>query len=185
MAKSRGRTTGIKINVAQVQQAIATQAQKDLRGIIGQATRNKVATEIFAEMCEPYVPIGSGEPPEYWERSGGEWTEPGRLRASVKVTEKMVTWGEGLPYAHYVYEGVVYGPNFPIIGFNWITGERIVKGFYSKKGELKQPTGAQMNYYEWKAERHWDEAMLRDNRRLYNLRVTKALQKIARKRGKI
>ena len=180
-----GKSHTVRINVPKKQ--LGTAAQTALANLVGQSMKNHIATKIFLEMCEPYVPIGSGEPPEYYQ--GRKQTavpdSGGRLRASGRATEKTVVWGEGLPYARYVYEGIIYGPNIPITGINWETGETMIRGWFSPPGEKKYPTGRYMSYYEWKPERHWDEAMIRDNRRLYNYRVTVALRQLAKKRGKL
>ena len=56
------------------------------------------------------------------------------------------------PYAHYAYEGIVYGPHMPVMQ----AGE--VAGYYSRpKPERKQPTGAMM-HYNGTGTRHWDQA---------------------------
>ena len=168
-----GKTRAVRIHVPKKQ--LATAAQKRLSKTIGEAKTNRVATELFLEMCTPYVPIGSGREVDY----GRKDAEPGALRESGKATEKLVIWGEGLPYAHYVYEGMVYGPNIPIVKFNYMTAKSEVVGWFTPKGTKKYPTGEPMHYYEWKPERHWDEAMLRHERRNYNYRLTVKLRKIA------
>lgn len=59
------------------------------------------------------------------------------------------------PYAHYQWEGEVYGPNYPIKE----NGE--VVGFYSPPH--KTPTGKQLKYSTFRhplATSHWDKAML-------------------------
>lgn len=63
--------------------------------------------------------------------------------------------GEGViehtvPYAHYAYEGMVYGPNVPI------SQGGVVVGFFSPVAP-KHPTG-QMMHYSGTGSRHWDEA---------------------------
>ncbi len=58
------------------------------------------------------------------------------------------------PYAHYQYEGVVYGPNYPIFD-----GGEVV-GFYSSPH--KTPTGQKLNYSHARhplATSKWDKAM--------------------------
>lgn len=37
----------------------------------------------------------------------------GALRISMRFDAESVHWGESLPYAHYQYAGIVWGPNFP------------------------------------------------------------------------
>ncbi len=58
------------------------------------------------------------------------------------------------PYAHYQYEGVVYGPNYPIFDGGEVTG------FYSPSH--KTPTGQKLNYSHARhplATSKWDKAM--------------------------
>lgn len=67
--------------------------------------------------------------------------------------------GEGViehtaPYAHYIYEGIVYGPNVPI------TQGGVIVGYFSPEAP-KHPTGKQMTFntmFSGHASRHWDEA---------------------------
>ena len=55
-----------------------------------------------------------------------------------------------VPYAHYAYEGIVYGPNVPIS-----QGGKIV-GYFSPEAP-KHRTGGMM-HYSGRGTRHWDEA---------------------------
>ena len=58
------------------------------------------------------------------------------------------------PYAHYQYEGELYGPNYPITD-----GENVV-GFYSPPH--KTPTGKKLHHSTFRhplATSHWDKAM--------------------------
>lgn len=64
------------------------------------------------------------------------------------------------PYAHYQYEGEIYGPNYPIKD-----GEEIV-GWRSPP--RKTPTGRKMEHSTFRhplATSHWDQAMLKTGRR--------------------
>lgn len=54
------------------------------------------------------------------------------------------------PYSHYMYEGEVYSPSFPIK-----QGDSII-GFYSEKGVKKHPTGRKLKYKKALATDHWD-----------------------------
>ena len=59
------------------------------------------------------------------------------------------------PYAHYQWEGEVYGPNYPIKD----GGE--IMGFYSPPH--KTPTGRRLEYNTFRhplATDHWDKAMM-------------------------
>lgn len=59
-----------------------------------------------------------------------------------------------VPYAHYIYEGVVYGPSVPIMQGGTVTG------YFSPKTP-KTSTGRALTYstlYSGKATKHWDQA---------------------------
>ena len=62
------------------------------------------------------------------------------------------------PYAHYMYEGKVMGPNIPI------KEDGNIVGYFSPKGKSKQYTGEDINYktsagHEY-AGPHWDKRMV-------------------------
>ena len=61
-----------------------------------------------------------------------------------------------VPYAHYMYEGVIYGPSVPIMQGGVPTG-------YFTPVDIKHNTGRPITYsklYSGKATRHWDEAAM-------------------------
>ena len=167
----------IRVNVPKLD--LQTELQKQLADLVGQATANKVATELILEMCEEggYVPIGNADRID--SGYGFKDTLPGLLRTTGRATEKLVIWDT--PYAHYVWEGIIYGPNIPI---HMQGSPRVVVGWASKPGVKKHPTGRQMEYSTLRAERHWVQAMLRNERRVFNNAVTRKLKAIAKKRGK-
>ena len=98
---------------------------------------------------------------KFWTFAGSEWHRlyrpyvpfregalyntvnitPGHLNAVIEHTA---------PYAHYQYEGLVYGPNAPI------TQGGAVVGYYSPKVP-KHPNGKMLRY-SGMGTRHWDEA---------------------------
>ena len=85
--------------------------------------------------CSPYVPMDSGT-----------------LDQTVNITKGYVHYKA--PYAHYMYEGEVYGPNYPIM-----EGGQVV-GWASPP--QKHPTGQPLDYSTDKhplATSHWDKAM--------------------------
>lgn len=97
---------------------------------------------LLAEMCEDYVPFDTG-----------------KLNRATYYDKNGVHYGVHIPYAHYVYEGLVYGPNIQYVD--------------KKTGELKwtspvypkYPTGDEMNYQtdvHPLATSHWDKVMLQD-----------------------
>lgn len=95
---------------------------------------------LFAKMCDPYVPMDEGV-----------------LSQTLEITPEYVRYIQ--PYAHYQYTGDVYGPNIPIME------DGIIMGWFSPPGQKKHPTGGTLNY---STERHplatkqWDKAMMRD-----------------------
>lgn len=108
---------------------------------------------VLAKMCDPYVP-----------------KESGMLAQTTRITSEGVTYTQ--PYAHYQYEGLVYGPNIPIIENGVITG------WFSPPEQQKHPTGDMLNYSTEAhplASSHWDEAMLRDNGESFKSQITDIL----------
>lgn len=98
---------------------------------------------------------------KFWTYAASEWHRlyrpyvpfrEGALYGAVNITGG---GGNGMiehtvPYAHYLYEGEVYGPNVPIS-----QGGAIV-GYFSPVAP-KHPTG-KMLHYSGMGTRHWDEA---------------------------
>lgn len=100
--------------------------------------------EFLAKLFEPYTPVDTGA-----------------LLESVMVTSDGIVYDISPDYAHYVYEGIVYGPNIPVFdkegnGIRWV----------SPRGMKKFPTGNYMEYQNPLATRHWDETAIEDNREL-------------------
>ena len=126
---------------------------------------------MLGERCNEYVPMKSGT-----------------LRASMKAYPQSVRWET--PYAHYQYEGEVYGPNIPIIQ------QGIIIGWYSRPGVQKYPTGRELGIPgEWKGwkfgyttpgtKHHWlDEAMKNGGLRGYSIAVTAMLKRKAKELNK-
>ena len=141
------------------------------------AVRTKMNSYI-ADKINPYVPAKSGN-----------------LRDSMIVTERGITWGRGLPYTHYQYEGIVYGVNKAKIRGEG-EGAHIV-GWYSIKGVRKQPTnrmlgtpgelmGWKFGYTDPKSRSHWTRVYTdaySPVRREVNLKITKYLKDVCRARG--
>lgn len=67
------------------------------------------------------------------------------------------------PYAHYMYEGVVYvDPVYGVAAFPIIDKEGNLQGFYSRKNVTKIPSSRQIDYSDEKhteAGPHWDKRM--------------------------
>ena len=117
---------------------------------------------LLAEMCEEYVPYDTGKLSD----RGTYYTADG------------VHYGVGIPYAHYVYEGIVYGPNISYIDKK--TGE--LK--WTSPVSPKHDTGRAMTYQldgHPKATSHWDEAMLREKGDEFRAKVELIIQRRLRK----
>lgn len=112
--------------------------QKKLNKLLKDKGTLTACHNLLFKMCDPYVPFDTGT-----------------LSQSVEVTDKYVRYLQ--PYAHYMYTGIVYGPNIPIIE------NGVVVGFFSRPGVKKTPTGNYINYdktHHPLATHHWDEAMM-------------------------
>lgn len=142
-------------------QIIRTDVAVDPTGIEGKLSKllrdDQTMLEIhneFARMMKPYVPFEPGE------------------NASIEVTPQYVNYSA--PYAHYHYEGIVYGPNIPIIE------DGIVVGWFSIPKKPKHPTGATLQFKKPKASAHWDEAMMAEKREQFTQEVHNILARRAR-----
>lgn len=105
--------------------------------------------------------LGRVEGEKFWTYAASEWHRlyrpycPFREGALYNTVNISGGGGEGMiehtvPYAHYLYEGEVYGPNVPIM-----QGGALV-GYFSPVAP-KHPTG-KMLHYSGMGSRHWDEA---------------------------
>lgn len=115
--------------------------QKKIDSLIDDTTMLQIHN-LFAKMCDPYVPMDEGP-----------------LSQTTEITPEYVRYYQ--PYAHYQYTGLVYGPNIPIIKDGFIVG------WFSPPGQPKYPTGAAIQYNTEKhplATKEWDKAMMNDKR---------------------
>ena len=98
---------------------------------------------------------------KFWTYAASEWHrlyrpyvpfKEGALYGQVNITggNGVGTIEHTVPYAHYAYEGLVYGPNVPI------TQGGAVVGYFSPVSP-KHPTGAMLRF-SGMGSRHWDEA---------------------------
>lgn len=100
--------------------------------------------------------------PAFWKFAAAEWhrlykdyvpMKSGVLYQMVTITAKQIE--HTAPYAHYQYEGRVFGPSIPIM-----EGERAT-GFFSPPNRAKKPTGKSLKYSHEqhpKATAKWDKA---------------------------
>lgn len=111
---------------------------------------------IYGEMSEKYVPYESGTLQRAWE-----------------ANEDYLQWGNGYtPYVHYIYEGIVYRPNF-LTKYGW----------RSPVGKPKYASGVRMKYHTPGTQSHWDRAVFRNDMNRFKWRVTHELKKIAEEEG--
>jgi hypothetical protein len=146
---SRG---SIRVDIPHEQ--LQTALQKKLLQLVDKDVARRNTNEIFLEMCNKYVPEDSGT-----------------LKSSAYATERSVIWST--PYAHYMYEGIVYGPNFLVE----IDGQLVWR---SPAGKPKFPTNRTFQYQNPNATAHWDKTMLERDRRAFNNRVTAMLKRLAK-----
>lgn len=147
-----------------------SELQKQLLAIVNNKEAMREAHRILGEMCEPYVPMESGQ-----------------LRASMKAYPTSVKWET--PYAHYQYEGVVYSPNYPLIRQGIVVGWRSPAG--RKKKKTNRELGVPGSYMGWQfgyttpgTAHHWfEKAMAGRGKNTYSINVTKMLKTMAKKKG--
>lgn len=95
------------------------------RGLLPGGRVQAVVDEAVLRYCAPKVPFDTG----YLIRQA--------LQTSI-IGQGLIVYGT--PYARYLYNGEVYGPNIPIFE----AGE--LAGFYSPPGQKKHPTGRALTY---------------------------------------
>ena len=147
-----GTTINIKVHVDE------DALRHKVENLIDDTTMHRIH-QLLYKMCDPYVPMG----------------ETGDLSQTAEVTAEGVTYKT--PYAHYMYEGIVYGPNIPIIE------DGVVVGWFSRPGVQKHPTGKDIEYdisFHPLATHHWDEAMMQDKRDEFIAQVHEILKLRAR-----
>lgn len=110
--------------------------------------------QLLERMCRPYVPMDTG-----------------LLADTTDVTPQNVTYTQ--IYSNYMYNGIVYGPNFPQFDdFGNIIGW--------KSPPKKYPTDRELQYSKEKnalATKEWDKAMMRDKSDLFTQQVANIIAK--------
>lgn len=99
---------------------------------------------------------------DFWRYAAIQWhrmykdfvpMKTGILYNQVDYAPKTIT--HTASYAHYLYEGQVYGPNIPVM-----EGKRVT-GYFSIPNRAKKPTGKALNFskqFHPKASAKWDQA---------------------------
>lgn len=165
-----------------------TKKQQKLIAMLNDKKVLKDANTVIKDAINEFVPMKSGA-----------------LRRSAIVTHKSITWGRGLKYAHYQYEGVVYGPNYP-------GAEKGVPAWRSSKGKgSKYPTERELGAFKgtlllrprWQkgepkvtglllykfgyttsgTHHHWDEYFKYGPKLKANQEITRMLKQECKKRG--
>lgn len=160
----------INIQVSQFR----TKKQDKLIAMLNDPEVRTKVNEILGTYINKFVPSTNGD--------------EGALRKSMSATPDSITWGNGLPYARYQYNGEVYGPNLPIIR------QGTIVGWYSRKP--KHPMGRELGVPgEWKGwvfgytepgtKHHWDEEFSKNRRwkAQANIEITRELKAECKRRG--
>lgn len=157
-----------------------TKLQQKLLKLIDDDEVKIGVNKIIGERANNYVPMKTGA-----------------LRESMQVTPDAISWGSGLEYGHYQYEGVVYGLNKPLtIQFtDDQNGTNVmITGWKTPAGMVKYPTDRELGvpgeYMGWTfgyttpgTRHHWiDEMMTHDRRGMMN-QITAYLKREAKKRN--
>lgn len=140
-------------------------AEHKLKSLADDETMTQIHSQL-ATFLDPYVPM-----------------DEGILAGSTVATPKYLQYNS--PYAHYMYTGIVYGPNIPEFDKN---GKII--GYWSKPGETKHPTGALIQYNRDNkhpehplATREWDKAAMRDKGDVFRKDVETILKRKLKEGG--
>lgn len=155
-----------------------TDRQSELLAMLNDPEVQENVNEIINEKLREldYIPINMSD---YKIWNAGDY--PGRLRYSVKIGPKQITWAT--PYAHYVWTGAVYGPNIPIFAPGADRKNDDPIGFYSPKGSTKVPKDQKMNYSLGSDKSLWVDKGFKESGRIINQAITNYLKKECRKRG--
>lgn len=119
----------------------------------------------FARLIDPWVPFRTGT-----------------LAQGLAIGEDFIYYNA--PYAHYMYEGIVYGPNFALLDdgsicFGKPPEDAIIVGWRSPKGKgSKHPTGRKIKYSKemhQQASAHWDKVAMQTQLPVFKQEIEKIL----------
>ena len=149
---------------------ITTALQRKLSYLLQDAEVREGVLDIVKDAITPFVPQDSGN-----------------LAENTHIENNEIVWDS--PYAHYQYEGVVYGPNKPLWSYNNIVGWQTLKDVekYPTDRTLGTPgylRGWTFGYTTPGTTHHWDKEMMKDRnaRRIMNIRITAYLKRMAREK---
>lgn len=149
--------------------------RKRLLAVMSNKETMREVHEELKDFVEPYVPTSSGD-----------------LIQSADALPSGVVYRE--PYAHYQYEGEVYGPNIPIWRYSKSDKTSYITGWRSRKGKV--PTGRELGrpgkWKGWKfgystpgTTHHWmEEAFKNGGRARFSKRATRVMKARARRLNK-
>ena len=136
-------------------------AERKIKSLTDDETMTQIHNQLGV-FLNPYVPM-----------------DEGILAGSTVATPQYLQYNS--PYAHYMYTGIVYGPNIPITD-----ADGNIVGYWSRPGETKHPTGAQIQYSGDKhplATREWDKAAMRDKGDVFKNDVETILKRKLKENG--
>lgn len=122
----------------------------------------KIKVEVDVSNISVKKLMGPVQSDKFWKYAAQEWhrlykdyvpMKTGVLYNSVTIEPKTIT--HYVPYAHYIYEGRVYGPNYPI------TENGVVVGYFSQRNRRKKRMRRMLKFSRElhpKASRQWDKA---------------------------
>lgn len=128
--------------------------------MLNDSTVRRNVNQKIADAITPYVPMQSG-----------------KLRRSVYVGPQIISWGRGLPYARYQFNGEKYEPSIPI------TRNGEVIGYFSRSDVPKRPTGEMMGVTTPGTMHHWTDAYQGQLKAEINRQITNYLKRECKARG--
>lgn len=143
-----------------------TAVQKKLQSLLADKEVRRQIHQAYANRTEKYVPLDTGA-----------------LRESVQVKPGSVSWR--IPYAHYMHEGQVYGPNIPILmKYDSADNQAYAVGFWSPPGKRKHPTGRPLKYYTPGTGSHWSTKVMENyvDKMGFQREATQILKRNSKKR---
>lgn len=170
--------TWVRLN--NISEEYATTLQRQFKETVTNEAVLKEINQTIADMIRPYVPEDNGIYAPHNDYEGPS------LRESVRVGPHEISWNT--PYAHYMYMGQLYGPNFPIYAKG---NPKEIIGFYSPEGSgskypmasSARPDGRLQYTTEGTGPKWWDLMLaVSQNRRTMNIRITNILKKAFKNR---
>lgn len=153
--------------------------RKRLLAVMSDRETKREVHQKLKEFVEPYVPMSKG---------GGDLRESAEAKPSGVIYKT--------PYAHYQYEGKVYGQNLPKWYYSKADKTSYITGWYSIPGVKKTPTGRTLgqpgNWKGWDfgystpgTTHHWlEEAFKNGGKARFSKQATRVMKARARRLNK-